>query len=440
LTTPQADHISISPAEFDAARARVSAHAYHTPLLTSRLLSERSGFEVRLKAEMFQRGGSYKIRGPLNKLPQLTEEQKRRGVICSSAGNHAQGVAIAASVYGVRAVVVMAENATQSKVDATRAYGAEVVLHGSIWDEANAKMLELAERDGMTIVHPFDDLQLITGQGTLGLEIFEDYPQADIVVVPIGGGGLISGVATAMKGRNPKIRIIGVESSGAPGMKSSVEQGHVVTLDRVDCMIDGLRVRRVGENNFRIVRDYVDEIVTLPDDKIFESMLWVMSHAKLVLEGAAAAPVGAFAERVGEGAGGIESGVCVERRQRESGSVARAEVELSMLPLDGVRVIDFGRFIAGPYCGMLLADMGADVVRVDRRQGSEDRYTGPITSPANGAGEGGGFLSLNRNKRSITLDTSKPESREIINRLAKSADVVIANLPVAVMKKMGDRL
>jgi len=146
----------------------------------------------------------------------------------------------------------------------------------------------------MTIVHPFDDIQLITGQGTLGLEVFDDFPEVDIAIVPIGGGGLISGVSTALKGKNPKIRIIGVESSGAPGMKSSVEQGRVVTLDRVDCIIDGLRVRRVGENNFRIVRDYVDQIVTLPDEKIFEGMIWIMSHLKVVVEGAAAAPVAAL--------------------------------------------------------------------------------------------------------------------------------------------------
>jgi threonine dehydratase len=288
------DRISISPDDFEQARARVSAHAYHTPLLTSRLLSERTGFEARLKAEMFQRGGSYKIRGPLNKLPQLSEEQKRRGVICSSAGNHAQGVAIAAAIYGIRAVVVMAENATPSKIAATRGYGAEVVLHGSIWDEANAKMLELAGRDGMTVIHPFDDIQLITGQGTLGLEIFDDYPQVDVVVAPIGGGGLISGVSTALKGRNPNVRVIGVESSDGPAMKRSIEAGKVVTLDSIDTIIDGLRVKRVGENNFRIVRDYVDEIVTLPDAEIFDAMLWIMSHCKLVVEGAAAAPVAAL--------------------------------------------------------------------------------------------------------------------------------------------------
>lgn len=293
MTTP-ADRIRIPLEDFEAARRRVSAHAYHTPLLTSRILSERTGFEIRLKAEIFQRTGSYKIRGPLNKLPQLSEEQRRRGVICSSAGNHAQGVALAAKIYGVKAVVVMAENATPSKVEATRGYGAEVVLHGQIWDEANEKMKQLAAEHGFTIIHPFDDLQLITGQGTLGMEIFDDFPEADVVIVPIGGGGLISGVSTALKARNPKIRVIGVESSDGPAMKRSIEAGKVVTLERIDCVIDGLRVKRVGENNFRIVRDYVDQIVTLPDEKIFEAMLWIMAHGKVVVEGAAAAPVAAL--------------------------------------------------------------------------------------------------------------------------------------------------
>ncbi len=293
MTTP-ADRISVGLAEFELARARVSAYAYHTPLLTSRLLSEQTGFNIRLKAEIFQRTGSYKIRGPLNKFPQLSEAEKRRGVICSSAGNHAQGVALAAAIHGLRAVVVMAENATPSKIAATRAYGAEVVLHGTIWDEANEKMKQLAAEHGYTVIHPFDDLQLITGQGTMGLEIYDDFPQIDVAVVPIGGGGLISGVSMALKARNPKIRIVGVESSGAPGMKKSVEAGHVVTLDQLDCIIDGLRVKRVGENNFRIVRDYVDEIVTLADADIFDAMIWIMSRAKLVVEGAAAAPVAAL--------------------------------------------------------------------------------------------------------------------------------------------------
>jgi threonine dehydratase len=279
---------------FDAADARVAPHIHRTPLLTSRLLSEQTGFDVRLKAEMFQRTGSYKIRGPLNKFPQLSDEERRRGVICSSAGNHAQGVALAARIHGIKAVVCMAANATPSKIAATRAYGAEVVLHGSIWDEADQKARELVRERGYTYIHPFDDLQLIAGQGTLGLEIVRDWPDVDVVVVPIGGGGLISGVSMAVKNLNPSIRVIGVESSGAPGMHDSVRTGSVVTLDRVDCIIDGLRVKRVGETTFEVVRRFVDEIVTLPDERIFDAMIWIMSHAKLVVEGAAAAPVAAL--------------------------------------------------------------------------------------------------------------------------------------------------
>ena len=306
------DHSEDFPgaADFAAARGRVRGHAYHTPLLTSRTLSELSGFDIRLKAELFQRTGSYKIRGPLNKFPQLKDEQRHRGVICSSAGNHAQGVALAARIHGMKAVVVMACNATPSKIAATRAYGAEVVLHGTIWDEANERAKELVRERGLTYIHPFDDLQLIAGQGTVGLEILEDWPEAEVIVVPIGGGGLISGIALAAKMLNPTVRIIGVESSGAPGMLRSVEAGHVVTLDRVDCVIDGLRVKRVGEHNVAIVRQVVDQIVTLPDEQIFEAMLWVMQHCKLVVEGAAAAPVGAVLQGLIPAAPGAKV-VCV---------------------------------------------------------------------------------------------------------------------------------
>jgi threonine dehydratase len=279
---------------FEAAARHVWPHTHRTPLLSSRMLSERTGFDVRLKAEMFQRTGSYKIRGPLHKLMLLSEDERRRGVVCSSAGNHAQGVALAARIHGIAAVVVMAENATPSKVAATRGYGADVVLHGTIWDEANEKARELVRDRGLTYVHPFDDLQLIAGQGTLGLEVVQDWADVDAVVVPIGGGGLISGVAMAAKAVKPSIKVFGVESSGAPGMRDSVRAGHVVTLDRVDCIIDGLRVKRVGETTFEVVRRMVDEIVTLPDERIFDALLWVMSHAKLVVEGAAAAPVAAL--------------------------------------------------------------------------------------------------------------------------------------------------
>jgi threonine dehydratase len=287
------DRIPFAPETWAKARQRVSAHAYHTPIVTSRLLSQESGFDVRLKAEMFQRTGSYKIRGPLNKFAELTPEERQRGVVCSSAGNHAQGVALAAKIYGIRAVVCMATNATPSKVEATRAYGAEVVLHGSIWDEANERAKQLVQECGLTYIHPFDDFDLMAGQGTMGHEIVDDVPDADVIVVPIGGGGLISGVSMAVKSRKPGVKVIGVESSGAPGMLESVRASHVVTLPKVDCIIDGLRVKRVGEKTYQVVKQFVDDIVTLPDEDMWDAVRWIMYHCKLVVEGAAAASVAA---------------------------------------------------------------------------------------------------------------------------------------------------
>ena len=285
--------LTLTLRDFEEARARIDSHIKRTPLLTSRQLSELTGYDIRLKAENFQTVGSYKIRGPLNKFAQMSEDEKRRGVVCSSAGNHAQGVALAARIYGIRAVICMATNATPAKIAATKAYGGEVVLHGSIWDEANEKAKELVRDEGLTYVHPFDDEQLIAGQGTLGLEIIQDWPNVDAVVVPIGGGGLIAGVSMAVKAHNPNIKVIGVESSDGPAMRASLDAG---SLQTIDCrtIIDGLRVRRAGELNFSVVQRFVDDIVTLPDREIFDAMLWVMERCKLVIEGAAAAPVAAL--------------------------------------------------------------------------------------------------------------------------------------------------
>jgi threonine dehydratase len=285
--------LSLTLPDFAAARARIAPHIVRTPILTSRQLSERTAFDIRLKAEQFQRVGSYKIRGPLNKFALMPEALKQRGVVCSSAGNHAQGVALAARIHGMRAVICMAANATPSKIAATRAYGGEVVLHGTIWDEANEKAQELVRTEGLTYVHPFDDAELIAGQGTLGLEVVEDWPALDAIVVPIGGGGLISGVAMAVKSHNPAVRVIGVESSDGPAMKRSLDAGRLETID-CQTIIDGLRVRRVGTLNFSVVQRYVDEIVTLPDRDIFDAVIWIMERCKLVVEGAAAAPVAAL--------------------------------------------------------------------------------------------------------------------------------------------------
>ncbi|MGH3042712.1 MAG: threonine ammonia-lyase [Gaiellaceae bacterium] len=293
-----------------AALPLVAPRVHRTPLLASRSLSEETGFDVRLKAELFQLTGSYKIRGPLVKLSRLSQEERDRGVVCSSAGNHAQGVALAAAMLGLRAVVCMAENATPAKIAATRAYGAEVILHGSIWDEADEKARELVAGEGLTYVHPFDDVDLISGQGTVGLELHEDWPEAEIVVVPIGGGGLISGISAALKRENPGIRIVGVESADGPAMKASVDAGELVTLDRCDTIVDGLRVKRVGVHTFELVRRFVDEIATVPDEAIFENVLWIMERCKLVTEGAAAATVAALRSGAVEAPAGTKV-VCV---------------------------------------------------------------------------------------------------------------------------------
>ena len=285
--------LSLTLADFDGARARIAPHIRWTPLLTSQQLSDRTGFDVRMKAECFQKVGSYKIRGPLNKFAQMSEEDKQRGVVCSSAGNHAQGVALAARIHGIRAVVCLATNATPAKIAATRAYGAEVVLHGTIWDEANEKAKELVANEGLIYVHPFDDADIIAGQGTLGLEVVRDWPELDAIVVPIGGGGLIAGVSMAVKSHNPNCRVIGVESSDGPAMQASLQAGSLQTIE-CNTIIDGLRVRRAGVLNFSVVQRYVDEIVTLPDTEIFEAMLWTMERCKLMIEGAAAAPVAAL--------------------------------------------------------------------------------------------------------------------------------------------------
>jgi threonine dehydratase len=280
--------------DFREVRARIAPHIKHTPLLTSRQLSERSGFDVRVKAEMFQRVGSYKIRGPLNKFALMPDDQKRRGVVCSSAGNHAQGVALAAKVHGIRAVVCMAANATPAKVAATRGYGAEVVSHGSIWDEANEKAKELVRTQGLTYVHPFDDEQLIAGQGTLGLEIIQDWPEVDAVVVPIGGGGLISGIATAAKGLKKDIRVFGAESKTYPSMSQRLS-GQPIEVGG-DTIAEGIAVKDVGDLAFGIVQRLVEDVMVVEEETIERAIVALIEIEKTVAEGAGAAALAALLE------------------------------------------------------------------------------------------------------------------------------------------------
>ncbi len=282
--------------DFRRAQENASGHVRRTPVLSSETLSTLTGTEVVLKAELFQKAGSYKVRGPMNVIANMSEEQRARGFICASAGNHAQGVARAARAWGVPAVVVMSKLAKQAKIAATEAYGAEVVLHGSDWDEAYARSLEIMEQRQLTYIHPFDDPLLIAGQGCVGLEFIEDVPELDTVLVPIGGGGLISGCAMAIKAVKPEVRIIGVEAKGSPGMYRSLAAGGPgpITLESIGPMIDGLVVRRVGSYTLRVAREFVDEIVLVEEQAIFDTVVWIMERLKLVAEGAAAATVAAL--------------------------------------------------------------------------------------------------------------------------------------------------
>jgi threonine dehydratase len=299
--------------DFRAAQAVISPHIHRTPVLTSSALNSLTGARVYLKAELLQKAGSYKVRGPLNVLASMSEQDKRKGLITSSAGNHAQGVARAARIHGVPAVVVMSKAAKPAKIEATRAYGAEVILFGDVWDDAYVRSLEIARERDMTYVHPFDDPKLVAGQGGVGLEFIEDVPDLDTVLVPVGGGGLIAGCAMAIKAVKPSVRIIGVEAAHAPGMTRSLEAGHVVTLSSFGPMIDGLVVKRIGDYNFEVARRYVDEMVLVDEKAVFDAVIWTMERTKLVPEGAAAAPVAALLEglvklRPGEKIGCVMSG------------------------------------------------------------------------------------------------------------------------------------
>lgn len=284
----------LTKSDFDVARKNAAPYIHRTPVFGSATLSEITGADVYLKAEMLQKAGSYKVRGPLNVLAHMSKEERERGLICASAGNHAQGVARAAREYGVPATVVMAHGAPEAKIQATRSYGAEVILHGKVWDDAYHYSLELQKERNLTYIHPFDDPLLVAGQGGVGYETIEDVPDLDMIIVPIGGGGLISGIAQIVKLIKPDVKVIGVEMALAPAMKRSIEAGRRVTLAEIPIVIDGLTVKTVGEYNFEICKVFVDDIVTVDERKIFDAIPWIMERCKLVAEGAAAATVAAL--------------------------------------------------------------------------------------------------------------------------------------------------
>lgn len=249
--------------------------------------------EIYLKTENLQITGSFKVRGAYYMMSQLTEEEKARGVIACSAGNHAQGVALAAAKNHIKSLICLPDGAPISKVEATKSYGAEVCMVNGVYDDAYKKALELKEEKNYTFVHPFDNEDVIAGQGTIGLEILEQMPDVEAVIVPIGGGGLISGVAFAIKNLNPNIKVYGVQASGAPSMRNSIRNGKIECLDHVSTIADGIAVKEPGEHTFQYVSQYVDEIVTVTDDEISAAILALIERQKLIAEGAGAASVAA---------------------------------------------------------------------------------------------------------------------------------------------------
>lgn len=332
-----------------------------------------SDANVYLKTENLQITGSFKVRGAYYKISQLNDEEKAKGVIACSAGNHAQGVALAAQKNGIRATICLPDGAPISKVEATRSYGAEICLVPGVYDDAYAKAISLRDEMGYTFVHPFDDEFVIAGQGTIGLEIIDQLPELDAVVVPVGGGGLISGVAFALKSLNPKIKVYGVQASGAPSMVQSIEQNEIVCLDKVGTIADGIKVKEPGVNTFAYCQQYVDAVVTVTDDEVSSAILALIEQHKLIAEGAGAVAVAAvmFDKLPIKGknvvclvsGGNIDVTILsrvIKRGLLKSGRSDTMTIQLEDKPgqLKGVSAI--------------LADMGGNVISIHHERASED--------------------------------------------------------------------
>ncbi len=284
----------VTLSEIQAAMGRIRDSIYLSPCARSEDFSQLTGNSVYLKLDNLQRTGAFKERGALNKLLTLTEVERSRGVIAASAGNHAQGLAYHAGRHGIRAQICMPLTTPLIKVSATKGYGAEVVLHGANYDDACEEAVRRSEQFGMTFVHPFDDEVVIAGQGTMGLEILQQVPDIEAVVAPIGGGGLIAGVACAIKETNPRVRVIGVQPARLPSMKVAIAEGHPVTLSPAPTIADGIAVRRAGEKTLPLIQKYVDDIVTVDEEEIANAILLLLEREKTLAEGAGAAAIAAL--------------------------------------------------------------------------------------------------------------------------------------------------
>ncbi len=391
------------------AAALLEGVANATPLVPSRMLSEMTGGPIFLKCENLQRTGSFKIRGAYNRIALLSESERARGVVAASAGNHAQGVALAASLLGVKATVFMPIGAPLPKVQATSAYGANVVLEGSVYDEAYHAAELYAEEQMAVLVHPFDHPDVIAGQGVVGLEIMEELPEVGTILVGVGGGGLISGIATAVKSLRPDVKIVGVEPEGAAGLTRSLEAGQVVILPQVSTVADGLAAKRAGDLTFAHVRELVDAMVTVTDEEIAEGLLLMAERSKLVVEPAAAAPIAAL----------------MRGRVTLAHPVVAVVSGGNIDPLLLLRVLRFGMSSAGRYFSFrtqlsdrpgelhrltgIIADLQANIVGIEHvREGAPVKYLGEVDV-------------------TLQVETRGPDHvRELVRRLRRSGYCVEA--------------
>ena len=358
------------------ARARIAGQVVLTPCTPSETFGEMFGGHAWFKFENLQRTGSFKERGALNRMLLLSQDERRRGVIAASAGNHAQGVAYHASRLGVPATIVMPERTPLVKVSATERYGARVVLHGSVYDEAMAEALRIMEREGQTLIHPFDDPAVIAGQGTIGLELLEQVPEADVVVVGVGGGGIISGIALAMKELRPEVRVVGVESAVLPAALRAREAGRPVVIPPADTIAEGIAVRRIGDVTFRHMERYVDELVTVSEEEIAAGVLLLLEREKTVAEAACATTVAAV---VNGHVGGLEgknvvmvlSGGNIDVTLM-SRIIERGLVQDGRRALLRVRVNDRPGTLAALTA--LLAETGANIQKLDHNRAMADLW------------------------------------------------------------------
>lgn len=358
--------------DIEAARRCIAEHLILSPCTPSEAFRDVFDGRLAFKFENLQRTGSFKERGALNRMLRLSPEERAHGVVAASAGNHAQGVAFHAGRLGIRATIVMPERTPLIKVSNTEKFGARAILHGAVYDEAMEEALRIRDREGSTLIHPFDDPQVIAGQGTIGLELLEQRPSAEVVVVPVGGGGLIAGIAVAMKEKRPGIRIVGVEASRIPAATLSRESGHRVTIPTAETLADGIAVRRIGELTFPLIERYVDDLVTVDEEEIASAILLLLEREKTVAEGASAATLAALLyghipEVAGRdvvvllGGGNIDVSLLsriIERGLIRDGRQAHLRVRLRDRP---------GALAA---LTALLAESGVNVLRLDHERGT----------------------------------------------------------------------